>query len=237
MAKKENYWEKYRGFEVIGKRDDNISRFNAKACTIEKVGGIAFDIFDIEDKIHSDKLVSFSFAFGYDITDGVDGDFEHAVKKLADNQYYNLSVLKEEKAKERKIRQLSMAVSWISKNEEGETLYNILSKELGLSDYDIVNVGHTELLPYFDLEKYAEVIADTIVREGTEGTSSGNWLTSFEEIKDEFGVDLVSDKEMVDHIENALYSIYGDVICEMDIHDNEFDIMYFLNYCPNAEED
>ncbi len=237
MEKKEKYWEKYRGFEVVGKRDDNISRFNTKACTIEKVGGIAFDIFDIEDKMHSDKLVSFSFAFGYEISDGIDGEFECAVKTLIDNQYFNLSVLKEEKAKERKIRQLSKAVVWISKNEKGEALYKVLSKELGLSDYDIVKVGHVELLPYFDLEKYAEVIADAMVREGTEGTSSGNWHTSFEEIKDEFGVDLIFDKEMVDRIENALYSIYGDVISEMDIYDNEFDIMYFLNYCPNVEED
>lgn len=236
MENKEMYWKKYRGFEIVGERNEDVSRMNFDARKIEKVGGITFDVFDIEDKCRLTKLVSFNFAVGRELSDYSEKSFEKAAKEFVDNQYFNLLISREEKARERKICQLAKAVDWICENEEGEDLYRVLTNEIGLTDYDIVKIGRSDLIPYFNFHTYAEIIADWIVREGTEETSSGNWLISFEEIKDKFAVDLASDKEMLELIKDSLYSIYGDVICEMDIHEDEFDIIYFLNYCPNADD-
>ena len=235
--KDKKYWEKYRGFEVVGESVDSVLRFNEKSRTLETVKGISYDLFDIDDQTHVAKLATYKLGYGHEISEGVEGEFNRAVKSFIDDHFFELCTLKTAKAKERKILQLSNAVKWISENEEGETLYQVLSKELGLSDYDIVKVGHTELFPYFDLEKYAEVIADAIVQEGIVCTSCGNWIIPFTEIKEEFAVDLSSNKDLLGYIKEALYSIYGEVIAEMDIYEDSFDITYFLAYCPNLEED
>lgn len=236
MAKK-IYSEKYKGFEIIGEYDENICRLNPGSRVVEKVGGIRFDIFDAEATPDSPKLFTDRFALGYEICETSDEVFEKAIAKYIDDQNHYLIERKTEENSKRRLRQLSKAIEYIAKEKSGEELYHILSKDFGMTDYDIFETGRAELVPYFDMESYTEVVAGHLVREGTWETSNGSYNVSFAEIKKDFGLDLASDKDLAYSIENAIFEIYGDLVAELDVYDNTFDFMFFLAYCPNADED
>ena len=236
MAKK-IYSEKYKGFEIIGEYDENICRLNPDSRVVEKVGGIRFDIFDAEANPGSPKLFTDRFALGYEIYETSDEVFEKAIVKYINHQTPYLMEQKEQEISKRRLRQLSKAIEYIAKEKSGEELYNVLSKDFGMTDHDIVVTGHAELVSYFDLESYAEVVAGHLVREGTWETSNGSYNVSFAEIKENFGLDLKSDKNLAYKIEDAIFDIYGDLVAELDVYDDTFDFMFFLAYCPNADED
>ena len=230
-----DYSEKYRGFEIVGTKNDSIERYNDKERRVATVGGISFIIYAIEDKKQEYKLFDANFAIRYELEDYEMNSFERAAHKFVDKNIGMLDCMRREAAKKRKNSQLAKAIAWISENEEGETLYRVLTKEIGLTDLDILEAGYSNLVPYFDREKYAEIIADTIVEEGTTKTTSGNWHVHFCEIEDKFAVDLDEDEDMLELIKSVLYDNYGDAIAEMDIYNSQFDIMYFLFWCPGAE--
>lgn len=86
-----------------------------------------------------------------------------------------------------------------------------------------------ELRPAEHTKRVRE-IADKVIKEGTENTTSGSWMAYFEE----FG-----DKELFitnnsDEIVNELYN--HQEVAEADVADDGFDMTFYLDYCPNIEE-
>ena len=78
--------------------------------------------------------------------------------------------------------------------------------------------------------KLVREIADRVIKEGTENTASGSWMAYFEE----FG-----DKELFitnnsDEIVNELYK--HQEVAEADVADDAFNMTFYLDYCPNIEE-
>ncbi len=78
--------------------------------------------------------------------------------------------------------------------------------------------------------KLVREIADRVIKEGTENTTSGSWMAYFEE----FG-----DKELFitnnsDEIVNELYN--HQEVAEADVADDAFNMTFCLDYCPNIEE-
>lgn len=83
----------------------------------------------------------------------------------------------------------------------------------------------------------AKEIADYMVKVGTEQTTSGNMIFSFKEINDKFHVRLQKQIMLLDAIETALFLYHGEKIAELHCwEDNCFDFMFWLAYCPNAED-
>lgn len=86
------------------------------------------------------------------------------------------------------------------------------------------------------VQSKASEIAQYIIRTGTENTTSGNWYVSFDEIEDQFGVNLASDVDLLDRVCECLFDA-GDVVAEFDVYDDEFDMMFYTDYCINYEDD
>ena len=93
------------------------------------------------------------------------------------------------------------------------------------------------------LLKKAKEIADYMVKVGTEETISGNYLFRFKEINEKFHVRLQKQIMLLDAIETAVFLYHGEKVAYFNCWGNFpnadyncFDFIFYLNYCPNAEE-
>ena len=77
-----------------------------------------------------------------------------------------------------------------------------------------------------------EAIANFLIAEGTSKTLSGNYHISFDEVNERFGTSLPDDEELLEAI--VMFCIDSETIAEMDTTE-DFDLMFYLDYCPNAE--
>ena len=79
----------------------------------------------------------------------------------------------------------------------------------------------------------AKKIAAWLTNIGTQKTISGNYHFEFEEVNEQFGTNLPQDKSLLNAIEDSFdYNIVADVCL-----DEDFDLLFWLAYCPNHEED
>ena len=85
-------------------------------------------------------------------------------------------------------------------------------------------------------KRLAEAAADYMVEVGTSRTWSRNYHFSFEEIGAMIGVDLANDRDMIGLIVEAAYGKHTEMVCEL-LTDSDFDFMFYLAYCPNADDD
>lgn len=137
----------------------------------------------------------------------------------------------------RKAELLGNAMSWISENHSGAELYNTFSQVIGLADDEIAELGFTSLTEFFDRDRYAKTIADYLIDEGTENTTSGNLHFSFDEINRKFGVSLPQDADMLDKIAYNLMDGDNSLIVSDVITDSDIDIMFYTLFCPNAADE
>ena len=86
-----------------------------------------------------------------------------------------------------------------------------------------------ELRPAEHTKRVRE-IADKVIKEGTENTTSGSWMAYFEE----FGDEELFITNNSDEIVNELYN--HQEVAEADVADDGFDMTFYLDYCPNIEE-
>lgn len=84
----------------------------------------------------------------------------------------------------------------------------------------------------------AKEIAEYMVTTGCEKTMSGNYHFEFNDINDKFGTSLPNDDSLMKCIEDAIYGNrdLADKILDLDTT-WDFDFMFGLAYCPNAEEE
>ena len=87
------------------------------------------------------------------------------------------------------------------------------------------------------LEMYANKIATYIFVETAKNTSTSNWITYFHEINDYYKVDLTQDKELKEAIEDCLYANFGQMILDLVVDNECFDLILGMNYCVDIVDD
>lgn len=85
-------------------------------------------------------------------------------------------------------------------------------------------------------KELARTIAKHLIDVGTENTTTGNWHFSFEEIDELFGTNLKEDAETVKLITDELWN-NSDIIADIVVSKEEFDLIFYLDYCPYAGDD
>lgn len=80
----------------------------------------------------------------------------------------------------------------------------------------------------------AKQIADFITDQASENTDNGSWAVYFDEIEDEFGVDLSEDKELA---EKVIDDFDYEKVAEAELMEDGYDLVMYLDYCKNLEED
>ena len=226
----------YRGFNIYTSVPSVIDRWNILTRAVEPHVGVYCEVYDVHDVEHADCLETFQLVIDDDIPDLHTESIEKAIRAHVDAYNMYLNLCRNEAMIERKNALIGDLASRLGVTLEPGELYDLLSENVGMSDEEIRACGFVSLAPHFDREAYAQTIAEYMIQVGTENTTTGNWHFGFDTISERFGVDLMQDAEMVSLIENALYE-RGDMLSQIDIFDNDFDLMFYLNCCPFSDRD
>ena len=209
---------RYRGFIIEPSADEDVA-----ICSI----------FTAEDKDRQFPLDEISLAIGKDNDEQSDQAILPYAIDYIDKNILDLLQLREETRNRLLYQGLWRAVCFIGEFQSGKELYDTLKAHVGLSDDDIRKIGYKSLVPFFDKESYAQTIAGYMIDEGTERTESGNYHFSFAEINERFGTSLPGDKKMLDKIVSSLDS---EIVADVNTTE-DFDLMFYPDYCPYAEDD
>ena len=224
---------RYRGFIITSTPDSGIERYDSTSNQDVICNGYYCQIYDRDDDQYANRLNDFRLAEAYEIKDCSYGELERGIAKYVDCQYDDLVEERQYHFAKRQSDLLGRLVCWLGENESGEELYHTLSEVIGMKDDEIRAVGFTSFVPYFDREAYAQTIAEYLIDEGTNDTFSGNIHIPFSEINERYGVNLPTDKEMLDLISDALLE-HGDIISDLETS-KDFEMMFYTMYCPYAE--
>ena len=79
-----------------------------------------------------------------------------------------------------------------------------------------------------------ENLVEQIIKESTENTSSGSWIVYFDELQERYHVPVSSDNG----IGSMLFKILETrpEMAEIEAMEDGFDMVFYLNYCPNLDE-
>lgn len=94
---------------------------------------------------------------------------------------------------------------------------------------------YTAFLPNFKpyVNRQILLLADEIIKDGTQNTGNGTWTIYFDEIEDRYGVHVTPNNGIGTLLLNALTN--SDEIAEIEPMEDGFDITYYLDYCSNLE--
>lgn len=222
---------RYRGFCITSCPDKEVEKYNDRTHQVENCDGFFCQVFRGDDDLRMYPIDNFLLAVGHEIADTSDEERDRGIRENVDDLWM---CYKESAAKltvKSKNDLIGRLVSWLGESEDGEDLYDTLH-HIGLTDEDIREIGFKSLVPYFDREAYAQTIADYLIDTGTENTTTGNWNIGFNDINQMYGINLPKDSEMLDAITNSLDR---DILADLDLSDDSFDMVFYFNYCPQAE--
>lgn len=79
-----------------------------------------------------------------------------------------------------------------------------------------------------------ENLAEQIIKESTENTSSGSWIIYFDELQERYHIPVSPDNG----IGSMLFKILEPrpEMAEIEMTEDGFDMVFYLNYCPNLDE-
>ena len=96
-------------------------------------------------------------------------------------------------------------------------------------------------IEYFDYLKggvtAAMIVASLLVERGTEETSNGSYMECFESVGDMIPADEAMIKEIASDVKEILEEKFAEQVAEVEVNDDGFDIMFYLDYCPNLDRD
>ena len=225
---------RYRGFEITSTADYDIHRMNRETGNVEVCKGYYCEVYDANDVGLINMFDSFCLAEGYEIKDCSYSSLLVGIAKYVDGCFDSYKESKWDMQDNRTYEILGRALCWLGESESGQELYNTFSEVLGMDDDEIRKMGFTSLVPYFDRDKYAELIANYLIDEGTEDTLSGNIHFPFSEINERFKVNLPSDVDLLGKIEDCLIS-NSEIVSDCEIN-GDFDLMFFTAFCPHCED-
>ena len=78
-------------------------------------------------------------------------------------------------------------------------------------------------------------ISDYMIAEGSEQTTSGNWIFTYDEINEQFGTDLPNDAELINQVAEYICAEKSDVVSDLDLSQG-FDLDFYTDHCPNIDE-
>lgn len=77
-------------------------------------------------------------------------------------------------------------------------------------------------------------LADQIIKEGTHNTSSGSWIIYFDELQERYHVPVSPDNGVGSMLLKILET--RPELAEIEPMEDGFDMMFYLDYCPNLDE-
>lgn len=226
----------YRGFQIVISAPTVIEKWNRNTRAIEACAGVNCEVYDKYDDDMADLLETFSLAVGFDVPDLGTEQIEKAIRDHVDKHNMFINLGRNEALAERRSILVGMLASRLGESLEPGELYDLLSENVGMTDEEIRACGYMSLAPFFNRPAYAQTIAEYMIHVGTENTTTGNWHFGFDSINERFGLDLKNDEEMVELIREELYK-QGDILSDVDIYDDDFDLMFYLDYCPFSDRD
>lgn len=222
---------RYRGFIITSCPDKEIIRNKIGSDSIDICNGFYCEVFAGNDCRYDDRLDYFCLAEGYEITDCSNDSMEKGIRMYIDDMYTKLTEAREDSISNRNALLLGKAICFIGEFQMGEELYDTLANHLNMDDDEIRKIGFISLVPYFDRHNYAKIIADYMTDIGTQSTQSGNWYFDFSEINERYGVNLPSDRDMLDKIVDCFNR---SIVADIDVTEN-FDIIFYTAFCPNYD--
>ena len=226
----------YRGFHIDHSIPIVVARWNPATHKVDSCVGYDCEVYDVRDTDRNDCLETFTIAVGHELEDISTENVERAIRNHVDEHAMYLDLMRNEVRVERRNHLIGILACKLGVNLEDGELYDLLSANIGMTDDEIRQCGLKRLALFFDRESYAYTIAKYMIQYGTESTSNGSWHFSFDDIRERFGLDLKHDEQMVDLIEQALWD-QGEILSQIDIFDDDFDLMFYLNYCPFSDRD
>lgn len=223
---------RYRGFIITSCFDSGIERYCRESGKDELCNGYYCQVYAGNDDMYADQIDDFCLAAGHEIEDLSDAALSDGIRKYVDGMFLELEEGRTFNKKARLADMLGKAVCFIGEFQSSEELYDTLTEQIGLTYDEIREIGFKSLAPFFNRDYYAQTIAEFLLDEGADKTHSGNYHFSFAEINERFGTSLPVDKEMMDKIVSALDS---EIVANVDTTD-DFDLMFYLDFCPYAEE-
>jgi hypothetical protein len=226
----------YRGFYIDHSVPTVVDRWNPATRKVEPCVGYQCEVYDVRDRDRNDCLETFPLAVGHELKDISTENVERAIRNHIDEHAMYLDLMRNEVSVERRNFLIGILACRLGVNLEDGELYDLLSENIGMTDDEIRLCGLQRLAPFFDRETYAYTIAKYMIQRGTESTTTGNWHFGFDDLSERFGIDLKNDSQMVELIEQALWD-QGEILSQIDIFDDDFDLMFYLNYCPFSDRD
>ena len=226
----------YRGFHIDHSVPTVVDRWNPATRKVEPCVGYQCEVYDVRDRDRNDCLETFPLAVGHELKDISTENVERAIRNHIDEHAMYLDLMRNEVSVERRNFLIGILACRLGVNLEDGELYDWLSENIGMTDDEIRLCGLQRLAPFFDRETYAYTIAKYMIQRGTESTTTGNWHFGFDDLSERFGIDLKNDSQMVELIEQALWD-QGEILSQIDIFDDDFDLMFYLNYCPFSDRD
>ena len=86
-----NYFLKYRGFDIVGKKDENYKQYNYNSFSYDVVGGIEVSVYKTKDKQHVGPRYFGHFVLGHRLSDYSEKAFVAAARKFIDDYYVALA--------------------------------------------------------------------------------------------------------------------------------------------------
>jgi hypothetical protein len=226
----------YRGFHIDHSVPTVVDRWNPATRKVEPCVGYQCEVYDVRDRDRNDCLETFPLAVGHELKDISTENVERAIRNHIDEHAMYLDLMRNEVSVERRNFLIGILACRLGVNLEDGELYDLLSENIGMTDDEIRRCGLQRLAPFFDRATYAYTIAKYMIQRGTESTTTGNWHFGFDDLSERFGIDLKNDSQMVELIEQALWD-QGEILSQIDIFDDDFDLMFYLNYCPFSDRD
>lgn len=218
---------RYRGFIITACPDHGIERFDSNKQQTVACNGYYCEVFPGNNDQYENRLDYFCLAEGYEIADCSYESLSSGIREYIDGTVIGLREAAKDVELCRYKELLSRALPLLESGEY-ESLYDMLSDKVFMSDSEIWKFCHCNEI---DKTVVAKDIADFLVDTGTENSTTGNWHIEFEEVNNKFGVDLSEDSELM---ENIMKCLDPEIVSDVDATD-DFDLNFYLNYCPNYE--
>ena len=227
---------RYRGFVLTATPTRGTERVQTQASGKELCKGFFCEVYDPRDMDQVNMLDFFSLAEGYDIPDSSLESLDTGMRRYVDEHFAELVAASLDVDRERKDLLIGRFITWLGEYERGADLYNTLKEQIEMDDDEIRAAGFTSLVPYFDQELYAQIIADHIIDLGSENTTTGRWEIGFSYLNDRYGVDLPNDQRLMDLIGGHLES-HPDLVEGYDCDEVQYNVRFLSACCPYVDEE
>lgn len=199
--------------------------------------GFFCEVYDAADSDMANLLDHFTLAVGYDVPEISLEALDNGLRRYADEHYTEILAAKQDTQIERKDMLLGRFITSLQNLMSDEKLYTFLSKNIGMEDDEIRAAGCTFLVPHFDREDYARVIAEHIIDLAAENTTTGDWQVGIPYLNSRYGIDLPNDEQLTEDVCMFLRTGHPDIVKSIDLDDEHFYLCLNADFCPFVSDE